>query len=299
MRILIVTKTTNFELHGPAVEERVAQGRVSADALARLKRAHAEHYATLGRIEKALAASSVQFEMVRRSDERRQATGGTYDAVVTIGGDGTLLAASHYLSGDTLLFGVRSSESSVGYLCCAGPDDPERLIATIARGDQKTLRVERIHAVVRQAETGLEVSTPPVLNDFLFTNTNPAATTRYRLHFNDQSEVQRSSGIWVATGVGSTAAILAAGGTVRPKDDALFQFRVRELYKLSRPTPMIEGGLFDPAREPLVIENRCPAALLAMDGQHGVMELVYGDSVRFVRAEPVRLVLPLGGAPFA
>ncbi len=299
MRILIVKKTTNFELHGPAVEERVAQGRVSPDAILRLKRAHSEHYATLARMAKALATSQLDYEIVSRDDERSQTSTEGYDAVVTVGGDGTLLAASHYLAGDTVLFGVRSSESSVGYLCCAGPDDPERLIATIAQGGQRTLRVERLHAVVRQAETGLEVKTAPILNDFLFTNANPAATTRYRLNFKDQAEVHRSSGIWIATGVGSTAAILAAGGTMRPKDDSLFQFRVRELYKLSRPTPMIDGAIFDPARAPLLIENRCPQALLAMDGQHGVMELKYGDTVRFERAPPVRLVMPLGGAPFA
>jgi hypothetical protein len=62
---------------------------------------------------------------------------------------------------------------------------------------------------------------------------------------------------------------------------------------------MVDGALFEPQREPLVIENRCPLALLALDGQHGVIELQYGDVVSFHRAEPVRLVLPLGGAPFA
>lgn len=299
MKILIVAKTTNFDLHGHTVEERVAQGRVSEDALSRLKRAHAEHYATLSRLEKALASAGVTYHLVSRDDDKQRADASAYDAVVTVGGDGTLLAASHYLARDMVLFGVRSSESSVGYLCCAGPDDPERLAQVIAQGREKTLRVERIAARVKQAETGLEVATAPVLNDFLFTNANPAATTRYRLHFKDQTEVHRSSGIWVATGVGSTAAILAAGGTMRPKDDHLFQFRVRELYRLSRPSPMIDGAVFDPAKEALVIENRCPAALLALDGQHGVFDLKYGDVVSFERAEPVRLVLPLGGTPFA
>ena len=289
-RVLIVTKTTNFELHGPSVEARVAEGRVPSDALDRLRRAHAEHYETLARLKVALNAKQVAFELVSREAERPL---GGADAVITVGGDGTLLSASHQLGADALVFGVRSSESSVGFLCAAGPKDPERLVDALVTGRFATFPASRLLAVVRQAETGEEVRTIPILNDFLFTNANPAATTRYRLNFGGTAELQRSSGLWIATGVGSTAAILAAGGERRPHDERRFQFKVRELYRLGHPTPTVAGALFDPDHEPLLIENRCPQALLAMDGQHGVMELKYGDTIRFERATAIRLALPL------
>lgn len=289
-RVLIVTKTTNFELHGPSVEARVSEGRVPVDALDRLKKAHAEHYETLSRLQAALEKKKFPFDLVSRENERPLAE---YDVVITVGGDGTLLSASHHLGADALLFGVRSSESSVGYLCAAGPDEPEALVDVLGSGKFRTFAASRILAVIKQAETGEELRTRPVLNDFLFTNANPAATTRYRLNFGGLAEIHRSSGIWVATGVGSTAAIMAAGGEKRPRDDHGFQFRVRELYRLGKPVPTIAGALFDPDKENLLIENRCPMALLAMDGQHGVTELKYGDTVRFERAPVIRVAQPL------
>ena len=53
------------------------------------------------------------------------------------------------------------------------------------------------------------------------------------------------------------------------------------------------GGLFDATQESVVIENRCPLALLAMDGQHGSLDLKYGDSLRFERGPSLALALPI------
>lgn len=292
MLVLIVTKTTNYELHGPTIETKVEQGRISTDALTRLKTAHTEHYATLNKLRTALQMRRLSFDEVSReapSPHNKQ-----YDAVLTIGGDGTLLSASQKMLGGGLVAGIRSSISSVGYLCAVGPDGVDALIERMAAGklEEKTIMAARVGAEIARADTGFTVSTPPVLNDFLYTNANPAATTRYKVTYKGESEAHRSSGIWVATGCGSTAAILAAGGMRRPAEDQLFQFRMRELYKLGHQHPKIEGDVFDPDVDSFEFENRCPSALLAMDGQHGMMELTYGDRVRFMRAPPVQLVRP-------
>lgn len=294
MRVLIVTKTTNYELHGPAVEARVQAGRVSPDALARLMKAHSEHYATLSRLKDAMEKAKVDYDLVSREDDGGR--GIKYEAVLTVGGDGTLLSASHHIADGMPIYGVRSSESSVGYLCCAGPDDPEALVKALLAKRARFVSVNRLVCVVKHADfagSSAETRTVPILNDFLYTNANPAATTRYRIHFRGETELHRSSGIWVATGVGSTAAILAAGGAPRPKDDVFFQFKIRELYRLARPQPMIDGGLFDPSVESVVIENRCPLALLALDGQHGSLDLKYGDTLRFERGPSLALALPI------
>jgi NAD+ kinase len=286
--VLIVTKTTNYELHGALIESKVNHGLVARDSLTRLQKAHSEHYETLGRLRLALAAAGLKWAEVSRDFPRPWSK--SYDLVITVGGDGTLLAASHQLAQGGLIAGVRSSSLSVGYLCTAGTSEVEDLVKAIATDRLRSSVVHRLKARVRRVDVGDEIETTPVLNDFLYANSNPAATTRYRLNFDGKEEVHRSSGIWVATATGSTAASLAAGGERRPPEDALYQFRVRELYKFDLGAPAIEGGLFDPTQNVLEIENRCPAAILATDGQHGVIDLVYGDRVSFVAAAPINLV---------
>jgi NAD+ kinase len=288
--VLVVTKTTNFELHGAAIEAKVEQGRVSQDALSRLKQAHSEHYDTLAKLHQALERAGVCYDEISRETDRPPNV--AYDAVITIGGDGTLLAASQKMSAGVRIYGIRSSASSVGFLCCAGPDEMSDLIRGIVSDTYPTVECARVKAQIYRVSDGRSEETAPVLNDFLYTNANPAATTRYRVSFGEDSETHRSSGIWVATAAGSTAAILAAGGQRRPLSDTAFQFRVRELYRLGHVVPHIDGGFFDPDRELLEIENRCPSAILALDGQHGSLDVAYGDRIRFLRAAPIRLGRP-------
>ncbi len=281
MNILIVTKTTNFELHGQAIGENINQGRVSSDALSRLVLAHDEHYETLERLKEELDHEGISCRLVSRDSP--WSWDGSFAAVVSVGGDGTLLAASHNIQSEGRLIGIRSSSSSVGYLCSSGITELKSLVQNLKSGKIAWQTVSRVKAQITKASTGETIETVPVLNDLLYANANPAATTRYKILFRDRYETHRSSGIWFATGMGSTAAVLAAGGERRPQTDTLFQFRVRELYKLGHKLPEIEGGLFDPSVDQIEIENRCPQAILATDGQHGNLDLGYGDIIRIQR----------------
>jgi len=291
LNILIVTKTTNFELHGQAIGENIDQGRVSSDALSRLVLAHDEHYETLELLKEQLDFQDISYRLVSRDSQ--WTWDGTFDAVVSVGGDGTLLAASHNIKSEGRLIGVRSSQSSVGYLCSAGISEIKLLVENIKMGRITWQSVSRVKAQITKASNGETLETVPVLNDLLYANANPAATTRYRILFRDRYETHRSSGIWFATGMGSTAAIFAAGGERRPQTDPLFQFRVRELYKLGHRYPEIESSLFDPDLEPLEIENRCPQAILATDGQHGNLDLGYGDIIRIKRGPLLHVAVGL------
>lgn len=287
MLVLVVTKTTNFELYGATIEAHVERGRLAQDPLSRLKQAHREHYETLALLRQLLDQNHVRYDEISRETDRPPHA--HYDAVITVGGDGTLLAASQKMGAGARIYGVRSSVSSVGYLCCAGPGELAELIPGIVADTYPTITCARLRAQIYRVVDGRTDETPPVLNDFLYTNANPSATTRYRLSFRDADETQRSSGIWIATAVGSTAAIFAAGGQRRPLTDASFQFRIRELYRLGPVVSQIDSGFFDPDRDLFEIENRCPQAMLALDGQHHTLQLVYGDRVRFVRAPSIRV----------
>lgn len=287
MLVLVVTKTTNFELYGPAIEQHVARGHMSADALTRLRQAHIDHYDTLNRLRQALERAHVNYDEISRNTDRPP--NANYAAVISIGGDGTLLAASQKMECGARIYGIRSSLSSVGFLCCAGPDHIAEFVAGMVADEFPTIDCSRLKARIFRAATGQSEESVPVLNDFLYANASPAATTRYCLSYGKQTETQRSSGIWVATAAGSTAAILAAGGQRRPLGDTAFQFRVRELYRFGHHQSQIDGGFFDPDHEPLTIENRSQQAVLALDGQHGTLDLDYGDRIEFVRAPSIRL----------
>jgi NAD+ kinase len=292
MRVLIVTKITNYELHGLSTEAKVARGVVSKDALERLKSAHSEHYHTLKLLKLRLDEAGIDYGQISR--EKQRSPSDPDATVITIGGDGTMLAASHQMPFGGRLIGMKSSHSSVGYLCCVGPGDEDKLVQALIKGTVKTQAIPRLKAAIRRTESGNQVMTDTILNDFLYANANPAATTRYRLNYGTESELHRSSGIWIATGVGSTAAIFAAGGEKRPHTESLAQYRVRELYRLSNPPSNCDGGLFNPENETFEIENRCQDAILALDGQHGVEVLHYGDRVSFLPAHPIDLAKSIG-----
>jgi len=68
------------------------------------------------------------------------------------------------------------------------------------------------------------------LNDLLVAHANPAAMTSYTLQLGTVSEPQRSSGLWIATAAGSTAAIRAAGGRMLPCVHGSCNIWMREPY---------------------------------------------------------------------
>ncbi len=295
-KILLVRKTTNLEWHGSVIRRQVAAGRMPLEDLGRLQRAHDEHYQTLDGLRAKLLKSHIAFVEITRETDWPQAE--KFDAVVTVGGDGTLLSASHKVLDDTLTIGVRSSRSSVGYLCAYDGSTLDRLVSDVQGQLCSIAPVSRIMAQVRRAGESEAVQTEPVLNDFLYSNLSPAATTRYCLRINDQVEEQKSSGIWISTAVGSSAAMAAAGGQVMPWTDHRTQFRVREVFLGGKLKPIVTSGFFDPQKDIFEIENRSERAFLALDGQHGEVPLNLGDIIRFCSAPKLQLAqTPAANSP--
>jgi NAD+ kinase len=287
--ILIVRKTTNYELHGKAVEARVKEGLIPSSTLVRLTDAHREHHACLNEVRAILTKHQVPYEEISR-EQGKGLDSSLFERVITVGGDGTLLAASHILPHTKPVLGIRSSASSVGYLCGGSFDSLEPNLLEFLDGKSELQRLQRLKAVVTRVASQEKFSSVPVLNDLLYTNASPAATTRYLLTHNKRKEAHRSSGIWIATAAGSTAGLFAAGGKRSAPSDLNYQYRVRELYKLGLTNPKLEGDFFSPEKDVFHISNRCEHAILAFDGQHGEINLEYGDEVDFARAEPLDVV---------
>ncbi len=214
--------------------------------------------------------------------------------VVSVGGDGTLLAASHWVTEGALL-GVNSApRSSVGYTTIARRANLARVLARIASGALQPQPVARL-----EIELDGQLL-PPALNDVLLAHEQPAATSRYRLHLDSgrtaaagarrrRAEDHRSSGLWVATAVGSTAGIRSAGGEAMALADRRLQFRARELYRAHGRAAHLEAGFVEPERH-LVVESAMAAGWLFVDGSRLAYRFPFGARATFRTArQPLRL----------
>ena len=293
MKVLVVAKKTNLEVHGEIIKKRVKAGLVDSTYFHLLEKTHEEHYQTLESLKALLSQFQIEYTNISRGLFWPDFNG--IAAVITVGGDGTILEASHHIVDKPIpLIGIRSAESSIGKLCSCRYQGMENLVRSLAEQTLETVLVGRLKAEVSSAATGTSVLTEPVLNDFLFTNISPAATTRYKLLIGKKKAEQRSSGLWISTPSGSTAAIHAAGGSIMDLKDRNFQFKVRELYDSfpQNSNGPVSNGLFNPDLEGFKIVNFSEKAKLYEDGLHGTVTLEFGDSIRFLRAPDLRLAVP-------
>ena len=290
MKVLIVAKKTNLELHGNQIDQNVAKGTLDKAYLKNLQTSHDEHYRTLDQLIASLKEVDLSYEIISRGLFWPKLK--DVSAVITVGGDGTVLEASHHLLTDKIpLIGIRSSEMSVGILCAGSQVNVPSLVKQLKAGGLSYLKVKRLCAEITYAQSGTKIVTDPILNDFLFANKSPALTSRYNLTYKQVSEDQKSSGVWVSTAIGSTAAIGAAGGKLLSREEERSQFLVRELYQRQDHKKLIlDSRLFDSNSDRLAITNHNDEAILALDGQHGLISLTFGDHIVFKKASALSLL---------
>ncbi len=126
-----------------------------------------------------------------------------------------------------------------------------------------------------------------VLNDVLITHRRPGGMSRYWLKVGRVQEEQRSSGLWIATAAGSTAAIRSAGGRVLPRASRSLQYRLRELYAPGRNRGRLKGGVV-PAGMTIRIGSLMKKGLICVDGEHVTLPFRYGDGLE-IRPSPYPL----------
>ena len=130
----------------------------------------------------------------------------------------------------------------------------------------------------------------PILNDLLVCTASPAGTSRYLLKWGARSEEQMSSGVWISTAAGSTAAIFSAGGKAQPLTSRSFQFLVREPYqKKFGPRRLVKGVLG--AGQKLEIISRMKEGRIFADGPNLVVPFRLGDRLQVKTSnKPLRLI---------
>jgi NAD+ kinase len=249
------------------------------------ERAHDAHTASLKLVRRELRVRRIKFTE-RIAPPTKPISG--VDLVICVGGDGTLLRASHSVRRTIPVLGVNSAPAySVGFLtCCRAPTFAQRL-DELADDSIEPLQVQRLSVKI-----GRKKIPEPVLNDVLFCHENPAVTSRYRLITPQGDEQQRSSGLWIATPAGSTAALRSAGGQSLELTSESFVFVVREPYAPPGSHVALTGGvLASDETLSLVCQNR--NTYVYIDGSHRRYEVPFGTRVTFALSRtPLRLVPP-------
>lgn len=284
-RVLVVYKKSAYQIY---VRERrhprvAALLRRRSRAVSGMTRAHRDHLQTVAGVRSVLRDLGAR--AVFRQRREHGSTAG-FDLVVTVGGDGTLLWASQMVGPDCPVIALNSApKDSVGYFCAASQGEIADTLRDALAGKLRATELTRLQVDV----DGVAVHRR-ALNDVLFSHFSPAATSRYAIRFRGREEAHKSSGVWVATAAGSTAAIRSAGGRVLPIASRNLQFAVREPYAVGERSYRVLHGLVAP-REHLEIESHMRAGRLYIDGPHVWRSVEIGSVLRIHRSnEPLSLL---------
>ena len=211
--------------------------------------------------------------------------------VISLGGDGTLLQTSHYIGGTTALLGVNSApEFSIGHLCKLN-------VLQVEKWFEKKEQPKKINRLKVQNLSKNE-NYPLVLNDALFCNKHPGATSRYQLSLKNplqkKLETHISSGVWISTAVGQTAGISAYKFKKHASTSRKLFVAVREPYQASCKIPleMIKFS-FDAFAAKLTILSEMRHAVLCLDGHEYGKYLTFGDEIEISSDEESMLRLHL------
>lgn len=266
---------------------------------------HPEHLESKNKLFRYLEKSNIPFETLSIDDiqgsysfyeAKSQRKSLNADIVITLGGDGTLLSVSHYVGGDTQLIGINSTPSrSIGFLCAASPSSMEDMLSQVFSGKKLFDLVQRLQVTLKKQKNPVK-TIPLALNDILFCNVHPAATSRYwftsalqsqNLSFPHSAFLEHiSSGVWISAAAGSTAAIASYGLPHLSLGSTQFQTAVREPVRVGRHVfsllppeerKDIEYCKTHSQQEEIYIVSSMDRALLCIDGTSAEVGIAADD----------------------
>jgi NAD+ kinase len=284
-RVIVVVKRTAYRLYIEEEHDRRIVGLLKKNdpVVRRMRISHREHEGTIEEVGRALEKLGVAATWVRRAHAKFQV--GKADMVITVGGDGTLLAASHRV-GDAPILAVNSAPShSVGFFCGAQKGRVmEALDKALAR-DLAAVKLARMEVLINDTPISTRV-----LNDALFCHRSPAATSRYIVCLGARVEEQKSSGFWVGPAAGSTAAQRSAGGRTLPLASRQLQLVVREPYTPAGEHLRLTRVLVSEKHE-LRVQSKMRDGMLFLDGPYEATAVKMGDRLVFRRSRESLTVL--------
>lgn len=242
-RIVIVTKPTRLEeLIGQYMTEGAAQFALESrgQSFAQYQSEHANYMSALA-VVRGQIPSSIAVTTVTRSEIPNFLFRDT-DLVLVCGPDGLFVNVAKYIGKQLVLTVNPDPDSVAGVLMLFKPAEVRDVLTKLKAGTQITQKLPFVRALIdgERKVWGL--------ND-IFIGRRDQISARYKISFAGRSEEQSSSGIIVATGVGSTGWMssivhMLNGLTTRRENHRL----------LSLPSPTSEELVFV-VREPFLSPN--------------------------------------------
>jgi NAD+ kinase len=283
-RVLVIYKKSTYQVmvqerKNPHARALLARNDRSVE---RMIAAHEDHQHTIETARALLNKMGIPAVFRYRTDTD-QAEG--FDLIITLGGDGTLLWASHLVGKQPMLAINTAPRDSVGYFCGGTKDTLESTLVGALNGKLHSTKLTRMQIAL----DGELVSTR-VLNDALFCHESPAATTRYLIRHHGAEEEHKSSGLWIGPAAGSTAAQRSAGGRVLAATSKQLQYVVREPYMPNGTRYRLTKGLISP-RESLTVTSKIHGGRLFLDGPHVRYQVALGSEIVMKRSPEALEVL--------
>ncbi len=217
-----------------------------------------EHRQVLAEIKRLFAKYKIKATFGKRSKFSKY-LGKDFDLVLSVGGDGTLLRAAR-IAQDAAIFGINSNvKKSEGVLCSATADDFIKKLKQVIEGNFFVKNFTKSRVFLKNSGKSYDA-----LNEIYFGSANSYITSRYSLSFGANEEEQKSSGVVIATGLGSTAWYRSITKEVFSPELRELRFVVREPYwgRLSG-INLKEGRVF--GEEKLLLKSKMRDAVVAID----------------------------------
>lgn len=213
-KVVVVNKMTRFEheceLHGNTGEALRKQMSMRGFVYDRLKASHDHHIEALDDIVGALKENKIDVSVVHAKELSHEAIEGA-DMVFSAGGDGTFLKAASFVNQPIPVAGLNTDPlRSEGKLCCYAVDSVcnrfSYALENLLAGNFKWRLRQRIRVgMVNQDGYWYELPRY-ALNEVFIAESDASRPSHYNIGIDQhQRESQRSSGIIVCTGTGSSA----------------------------------------------------------------------------------------------
>lgn len=206
----------------------------------------------------------------------RNVIGANCDMLVSMGGDGTMLAAARAaVPHDTPILGINLG--SLGFLT---QQRHEQLIGALTAVTGGKFRVED-RMLLQTEVAGTASPLPCALNDVVVSNAPVSRVIDINLKVNGEDVVTYTSdGLILATPTGSTAYALAVGGPImHPKMDAIIAAPISPFSLTIRPIVFDANDVLK-----LQVTNEQRQATLTLDGQV-VVALQHNEVITVTRAK--------------
>ncbi|MDH5716720.1 MAG: hypothetical protein OEZ22_03665 [Spirochaetia bacterium] len=276
-RIVLVYKKTLIDIFKEKAFESVFEEKRYA-LFNQIKKSHYNHEKSIENVLNILEKIGIKTVIYARGSGRMPVIKEN-DLAVSLGGDGTFIFTSHHCKKNHILGLNSAPQTSIGHYChaiYAGETQKlERLFDKILSGREKPRQIQRLDFFINNKFCGV-----PVINDVLVSESSPCTTSRYIIKYNQKSQSQKSSGIWITTATGSSAAYYSAGGKVfeafNKKKQRQFAFQVRELYGPKKDS--IRNGMVNENDKFKVISGMARGKIF-LDGSHRFFSFIFGDEL--------------------